>query len=351
MSLSIVQIVRRFGPVGGMESYVWHLSQELVRLGCSVTVLCENNESPTKDVNLKIVCLPRARARPRWLALSRFSNRVAEYVERHDLSGSVIHSHERTSVHQVTTFHGPPFAHIKNKPFWKLLSVRVWAHLWLEKREILGAQVKAVIPNSAVIRDELLVFYPNVRSRLSLPIPPAVPAGIPIRAKALADPMGGVIGFVGKEWKRKGLVRALEIFWELKRIRPNLKMLVVGVDPKSVRTLSAGRDLGIQAVGWKEATSFYQEMDLLLHPAIKEPFGMVVIEAMAAQVPVVISDLCGARDYVSEAHGEVLSLESGLDNWVQACERQLNRINSPPGFERGWNQVAREYLEVYKSLT
>jgi len=158
MSLSIVQIVRRFGPVGGMESYVWHLSQELVRLGCSVTVLCENNESPTKDVNLKIVCLPRARARPRWLALLKFSNRVAEYVERHALSGSVIHSHERTSVHQVTTFHGPPFAHIKNKPFWKLLSVRVWAHLWLEKREILGAQVKAVIPNS--VRASSCRFHP-----------------------------------------------------------------------------------------------------------------------------------------------------------------------------------------------
>lgn len=351
MSLSIVQIVRRFGPVGGMESYVWHLSQELVRLGCSVTVLCENNESSTKDSNLKIVCLPRARARPRWLALLRFSNRVAEYVNGLDLSGAVIHSHERTSVHQVTTFHGPPFAHIKNKPFWKLLSVRVWAHLWLEKREILGAQVKAVIPNSAVIRDELLVFYPNVRSRLSLPIPPGVPAGIPIRSKAPADSMGGIIGFVGKEWKRKGLVRALEVFRELKKIRPNIKILVVGVDPESLKSLPAGRDLAVQAVGWKEAMSFYQEMDLLLHPALKEPFGMVVIEAMAAQVPVVISDLCGAREYVSEAHGEVLSLESGLDNWVQACERQLNRINPPPGFERGWDQVAREYLEVYRSLT
>lgn len=351
MPLPIVQIVRRFGPVGGMESYVWHLSQELVKLGCSVTVLCENDESPHKVTNLKVVCLPKARARPRWLALLRFSNRISRYVKEHNLSGFVIHSHERTSVHQVTTFHGPPFAHIKSKPFWKLLSIRIWTHLWLEGREVLGGRVKAVVPNSAVIRSQLLVFYPNILSRLSLPIPPAVSADIPIRSKAFVDSMGGTIGFVGKEWKRKGLVRALEIFRELKKARPNLTMLVIGVDKESIRSLPAGLDADVQAFGWKEAINFYQAMDLLLHPAIKEPFGMVVIEAMAAQVPVVISDLCGARDYVSEAHGEVVSLESGLDDWVKACERQLNRTNPPPGFERGWDRVARDYSEVYKSLT
>ena len=334
-----------------MESYAWHLSQELVKLGCSVTVLCESNENPIKDPALEVVCLPRASARPRWLALLKFSIRVADYVKQHHLSGFVIHSHERTSVHQVTTFHGPPFAHVKNKPIWKLLSFRVWAHLWLEKREVLGKQVRWVVPNSTVIRDELLTHYPQLASRLSVPIPPAVSTNIPSRSQREVDSTGGVIGFVGKEWKRKGLLKVLEIYKTLRQVRPNLKLLVVGVDQRVVHDLW-GNSLGaIKAVGWKDAAPFYQDMDLLLHPANQEPFGMVVIEAMAARVPVVISSNCGAREYLSVDHGEVLALDSGVDSWVQACDRQLRRATAPPGFARGWDQVAREYLNIYASLT
>ena len=44
MSRSVVQVVRRFGCVGGMESYVWFLSHELIRLGYQVVVVCEECE-------------------------------------------------------------------------------------------------------------------------------------------------------------------------------------------------------------------------------------------------------------------------------------------------------------------
>ena len=37
----ILHVVRRYGPVGGMERYVWELTRELQQLGHQVTVVCE----------------------------------------------------------------------------------------------------------------------------------------------------------------------------------------------------------------------------------------------------------------------------------------------------------------------
>ena len=39
--MKILHVVRRYGPVGGMERYVWELTHELRKLGHEVEVLCE----------------------------------------------------------------------------------------------------------------------------------------------------------------------------------------------------------------------------------------------------------------------------------------------------------------------
>ena len=80
---------------------------------------------------------------------------------------------------------------------------------------------------------------------------------------------------------------------------PKLELLVIGPAEQEIRDLCPDLSGALVALGWQDAGAHYQAMDLLLHPAKREPFGMVVIEAMAAQVPVVISDRCGACDYVS----------------------------------------------------
>jgi UDP-glucose:(heptosyl)LPS alpha-1,3-glucosyltransferase len=94
----------------------------------------------------------------------------------------------------------------------------------------------------------------------------------------------------------------------------------------------------------------YAQMDLLLHPARAEPYGMVIAEAMTAAVPVVISDRCGIAPDVSPQAGSVLSLEAPVEEWVAACERQLGRAVPPPPFVRGWPQVALEQAAIYREV-
>jgi glycosyltransferase involved in cell wall biosynthesis len=77
---------------------------------------------------------------------------------------------------------------------------------------------------------------------------------------------------------------------------------------------------------------------------------MVIAEAMACAVPVVISDRCGIAPDVAAGAGDVLSVDAAVADWAAACERQLDREAPPQPFVRGWQQVAREQLAIYRPL-
>lgn len=341
-----LHVVRRYGPVGGMERYVWELTRSLAEQGHPVTVICERcyGHAPA---GIAVHELGEVSPRPRWLALLRFSRRVASWLQEHLQSGVVVHSHERLGVHQFTTFHGPPFATVLERAWWRRVSLRVRMQLWLERRELCCQSVRAIVPNSALISRQLQRLYPEVRSRLTSPIPPGVAPG-PSRPARAVPADGGVIAFVGKEWHRKGLDLAVSVVGELRRHRPCVELWVIGPAPKEVAQLFSGWQRGFRLLGWSSDFEVYSKVDLILHPALAEPYGMVVAEAMAAAVPVVISDRCGIAPEVTAAAGEVLTLAAPLADWVAACDRQLDRVEPPPRFERSWRQVANEYIAVYR---
>ena len=88
----------------------------------------------------------------------------------------------------------------------------------------------------------------------------------------------------------------------------------------------------------------------LARPAKAEPCGMVISEAMAAWVPVAVSDACGAAAHVNAEAGEVVKLDMHVQQWVNAVSRQLARTRAPPSFAREWNVVVREFAAIYNNV-
>lgn len=344
--MEIIHIVRRYGPVGGMERYVWETTRELAQLGHRVVVVCERCEGD-KPSGIEVHELGSMVYRPRWLYYWRFGRRVARWLKEHPHPGWLIHSHERVGVHHVTTFHGPPFATVRDKPWWKKISLRVAMQLYMERREL--AVARSIVPNSEIIRQQLAHYYPEYAHKLTQPVVPGVLPTV-LRPVRSVPPDGGVIGFVGYEWQRKGLPLTVKIAAELRRSRPNLELWVIGPEPDEVRHLFAGWQGGYRLLGWRKDSGHLREFDLLLHPARAEPYGMVISEAMAARVPVVVSDKCGAALQVSSGAGAVLPLDAPIHAWAEAITVQLDRTQPPPQFVRGWDVVAQEYASIYDNL-
>lgn len=342
--MNILHVVRRYGPVGGMERYVWEVTRELAALGHHVEVVCERCHAE-KPTGVEVHELGEIAPRPRWLSLLRFGRRAARWLEQNPRPGFVIHSNERMDFHHVTTFHGPPFATIFEKPIHRLLSLRVWMQLYLERRELAVAQ--CIVSNSGVVRAQLARYYPRFTGKLTKPVAPGV-APMPQHAWRPAPENGGVVLFVGKEWQRKGLPLAVRIVAEMRRTRPALELWVAGPDPREVEHLFSGWQGGYRLLGWRDDNAYLQSADVLLHPASAEPYGMVISEAMAAQVAVVVSDVCGAADDVAFEAGSVVPLQAEMQVWMAALEAQLQRTDAPPVFARSWRDVAREYEAIYR---
>ncbi len=348
-SLSILHIVRRYGPAGGMERYVWELTRELAKLGHSVSVVCEQIEidKPPKHVNVHV--LGKTIPKPRWLSHLIFSRSLHNWLHQQQNRNFIIHSHERSRNHQITTFHGPPFAQVLDMPVWKRFSLRARINLWLEKREVCASQVYTVVPNSRQIGALLKCYYPCIGDRLSAPIPPGVLPGS-VREPRSVSESGGIIGFVGKEWKRKGLERAIEIIRKLREMRPDLEFWIAGPDPESIQYLFRERCEGYRLLGEVSSAKLYPKFDLLLHPARQEPYGMVITEAMAAGVPVVVSSCCGAADEVGASQGRAIDLEADNKTWVEACEQMLDSNTPLEKYSRSWTEVARAYASCYQQI-
>lgn len=341
---SSLHIVRRFGPVGGMENYVWELTHALVRAGQRVGVVCEQCFAEA-DPAIEVIELGVIRPRPRWLAQLIFSRKVSRYVDSAELLDAIIHSHERSAVHQVTTFHGPPFLNRKNRAL-DFLSPRIHTWNYLEKREVCGRQVQAVLPNSILIGDQLKRFYPAVADRVLAPAYPGVTTSFSA-IKSQSD--GKIIGFMGREWKRKGLDLAVAIVARLRSQNPAIKLLVAGCDPAEIKQLFANWKDGYELLGWVKPEDFLAKIDLLLHPAHTEPFGMVIAEANAAGIPVIVSDQCGIAPLITDHQGEVIALEDH-DRWLTACEKTLQEKRSVMPLSLSWDDLAKQHIGLYHSI-
>ena len=341
--MKIIHIVRRYGPVGGMERYVWETTRELAKLGHQVQVLCEHCVAE-KPQGIAVHELGKMIYRPRWLYYWRFGRRVEKWLRVHPQPGWLIHSHERVGAHHVTTFHGQPFASVRDKPWWKSCSLRVAMQLSMERRELRVAH--RIVPNSEITSRQLAHYYPEYAHKLTRPVVPGV---IPdfVRIPRSVPQAGGIIGFVGREWQRKGLPLVVEIAAQLRNERPQLELWVIGPNKREVRHLFANWEGGYRLFGWCSNYSPFREIDVLLHPAKAEAYGMVISEAMAARMPVVVSNACGAAAQVNVEAGEVVALDAPVQQWVIAVARQLDRTEAPPAFVRGWDGVAAEYETIY----
>ncbi len=351
-----IHIVRRYGSVGGMENYVYELTQSLAHQGQRILILCEKSYGVLDDIHpidsLKVVELGNAYSKPRWLAQWGFSRRVSNYLLSTPCEGAIVHSHERSSSHQVTTFHGPPFLNRKCR-FLDFLSPRI--HMWsyLEKRELLACNVKAVLPNSPLIAEQLIRFYPDVKPKV---MPPAYPGVAAHFSDIKRQSTGVTVGFLGREWKRKGLDIACQILLDLRGLIPNIHFIVAGCDPDEIAHLFTGWPQDTYTLsGWvNDPNAFLGAIDLLLHPARSEPFGMAIAEANAANIPVVVSEHCGVAALVTKEQGIVCPLlleQPDISVWVNACASLLQKPPVVSSMNLSWDALARQHIQLYQELS
>lgn len=317
--MKVCHVVRRYGPVGGMESYVFHLTRALADLRIDIVILCEEDLSAADHPhNLKVHAIGVApMRRPRWRAMEWFRDRVQPLVVRLKRDGYLIHSHERIRGHHITTQHGPLMTG-RVSPIAVFFSKRLRTWLKFEREEL---DCSMVLPVSSLLRSEIEGIS-NV-AKLGPVAWPGMIKNEKSQPKPLVERSNHII-FVGREVKRKGLDIAIDIMREIRLIDPMIELHVYGASENEVPR--RWRMPFIRYFGWLESVP-YHEYKVLIHPARIEPYGMAVAEALSQGVSCFVSNrtgVLGLRDQISglDLH-ELVSLNGARD-----CALQISRFQN-----------------------
>jgi len=166
-----------------------------------------------------------------------------------------------------------------------------------------------------------------------------------------ASPDEKIVFFVGRLVQEKGAHLLLDAVPKVLRYYPKIKFVIAGKGPALDYLKNRAQDLGvferIYFTGYiDDATRdfLYQEADLAVFPSLYEPFGMVVLEAMAARTPVVVADVGGLGEIVQ--HG-VNGLKCYPGNPDSLADNILKLLYEPDLAgrlaERAYNDLRRFY--------
>jgi len=162
-------------------------------------------------------------------------------------------------------------------------------------------------------------------------------------------------------WKKIDL--AIEVFKEIKKIKRTAKIICIGGGPLKEYYLNKYKGLEgvtfITDLDYKKTIEYYKSASVLLVTSGYETFGINIIEAMAAGLPIVTSDLDVFSDrlsngfncyLVSDIKKEYFS-DRIMDLWDNdkireiMVKRSLEKVK-----EYTLDRIRDKYIELYNSL-
>lgn len=244
------------------------------------------------------------------------------------------------------------------EPLWKrlgrILNRKHKILLALEREVFDPSSTRAVIVNSAMVREEILARFPYPAERIHL-VPNGVrPVGeLPPRAESrkrlgIADEVFCPL-FLGTGWERKGLSIALKAV----EMMEDTELLVAGRGPADLYRSGKARFLGPVS----DLPALFAAADVLVAPTWYDPFSNACLEALSAGLPVITTSANGFSEILKPGiHGDIvktgdaLALAESLEKWKQPGRAESARTTCRErAAQFSIERNARETLEILKA--
>lgn len=178
-----------------------------------------------------------------------------------------------------------------------------------------------------------------------------------------AAPYEKIIYFIGRMVREKGAQVLIDALPRVRAQYRDAKLIIAGGGQRQ-HLEDQAHALGVAEqvyftgrVSDHDRDRLYKVADVAVYPSLYEPFGIVALEAMAARVPVVVSDAGGLPEVVQHDVTGTVTYTNNPDSLAWGITRVLQN----PGFAHqmaamayqrvhtvfNWDRLAKQTAEVY----
>jgi len=336
--------IYHYDPFGGLQRDTLRLIQELTGRGHAVTVFTTAWDGPEPPAGASIERVP-ASGLSNHVRMLKFAEAFRRRLARKDYDVSVAMSRIPGADYYFA-------ADVCMKVYWSKLhsafalrfNPRYAAYLRLEQAVaappsatriacIAPAQMRDYAAAYGTPQDRMFLLPPGMDPACRRPPEPEVrDIRANIRDTSGAGPDDKVVLLVSNSVYNKGTDRAITALGALPdSMKKNVRIWIVGKLPEhEIRSMLREAGLEDRAVLFGRTDGVRHHMlgaDLFLHPARNESAGSALIEALAAGLPVLTTEICGFAHFVREATGTVLDEPFRQDKLVRMLGDMLPRLD------------------------
>ena len=376
--MKVIQVTERYPPaVGGVETHVMRLSQELSKLGIEVEVLTTDLYSTVPLVRIQRVTstpyeesVTRVRGYP-LLPLPQGLGIVSPSMLRHLRDATIVHAHGYGHFPTYLT----RFCGISNLP------VVATTHSDAGRPSIRKTMFDIIVPRLSIRFAQKIIAISNhekqvlIRRGVSSDRIVVIPNGIDVEEIDSKNPKSRkhdnrrTLMYSGRiDVEQKGLDILIEAFARLISVNPEIELVLMGPDwndsTRRLRQLASklGIDEKVHFMGYLERKDYLKNLrsaDIFVLPSRFEPFGIVLLEAIASSVPIVASNAGGIPEILGEGKfgllfnaGDVDSLVSQLQEALSNEDEAAKRAEAAKGSlnKYAWSRIAEATLRVYTEV-
>ena len=304
-SKKFILIIFKHFPYGGAQRDLLQLAKKLCRKNF-VEIVCMDWDGilpKEKNISVKLI---ESNYFFNYQRYSEFKNKVSQYIQNQTNVISI--SFSKISGFDFYYAADSCFAS-KNKNFFKNLSPR-YQFFHKEEYQIFNPKSKTKILSISRKENEIYKSIYKTPENKFIFIPPYIDKKFFIESKnkfffssKYFKNNNKLLIFIGSGFKTKGLDRAIIAFSSLPlKIRNNFNFAIFGKDnEKKYRKIIAryGLEDSINIFpGHDNVPQLMREATALIHPARYENTGLILIEALSQNLPIITTDNCGYSSYV-----------------------------------------------------
>lgn len=370
---------------GGVEEAVYNLSLKLSKLGHKVyifTTSIDTNDHIEEYENITIFRYGRSFK----LAYTDISIRLLNGALKHDidldLDLDIVHLHLGSPPATLAALN---YIKKKRKPFVVTHhSDPEWNYGSIVRRFIVFVYAKYHIKNALSKSDIIVALSENFlnaskvlgdyKDKIKI-----IPNGINLEdfdsrytRSSARNELGllqhdKIILFVGSLTERKGpqiLINAVNL---ISKSVPKIRLILIGSRTTYVKSLEKLiKDLNMESIvkltGFVNDDTkllYYKSADVFVLPSFSESFGIVLLEASASGLPLIVSDLEAFKVIIDEGYNGIVSKVGDVEDLSEKILYLLNNdairnemsINARKKVENySWERIAKETEKIYVDL-